>query len=185
MPNQPVNRYTPAAQLFHWLTAALLFLVVPIAWVMVNMRGTAKLAGLLFTIHESIGLTIFVLVAVRLWWRARHAPPPLPSNFAMLYRLAATVSHWILYVILIGMPVTGYLMNATSGFPISFFGILTLPQLPKLTFVSETAFWLHIGIGQWLLYALVLLHMAATVWHVAVQRDGTLNRMLPEQHESH
>jgi cytochrome b561 len=167
--------------MLHWLMASLLFIAVPIAWVMVNMPGSAKLAGLLFTIHESIGLTVLTLVAIRLWWRARHAPPPLPKSFAILDRLAATVSHWMLYVILVGMPVSGYLMNATSGFPTSYFGLVTMPQLPKSETISSAAFWLHIAIGQWLLYALVVLHLAATVWHVAVRRDNTLERMLPEQ----
>jgi cytochrome b561 len=177
----PVGRYSAVAQTLHWLTAALLLAVVPIAWVMVNMPGNAKLAGLLYTVHESIGLTILALIAFRLAWRARHAPPPFPRSFAVWDRVAATASHWMLYAILVGMPVSGYLMNATSGYPISYLGLVNLPQLPKSAPISSAASWLHLAVGQWLVYALVILHLAATIWHVAVQRDGTLERMLPTQ----
>jgi cytochrome b561 len=175
------TRYTPVAQALHWLGALLVFLTVPLAWVMVNMPSTAHLAGQLFTLHESIGLTILIIVAARLIWRARHPAPPLPQSFARWDRLAARVSHWLLYVILIGMPASGYLMNAAGGYPVGFFWLFDVPDLPKAQAVSDFAFRLHVVIGQWLLYGLVVLHLAATAWHVSVRRDGVLGRMLPKQ----
>jgi cytochrome b561 len=78
----PEGRYTPIAQALHWLAALLVFLTVPLAWVMVNMPPKAHLAGRLFTLHESLGLAILTIVAVRLTWRARHPAPPLPGSFA-------------------------------------------------------------------------------------------------------
>jgi cytochrome b561 len=175
------TRYTPVAQILHWLTALLVFLTVPVAWVMVNLPSTAPIAGQLFTLHESIGVTILTIVAVRLLWRARHPAPSLPERFARWDRLASRASHWLLYMILIGMPVSGYLMNAAGGYPIGFFWLFDLPGLPKIQMLSDLGFRLHVLIGQWLVYALVILHVAATAWHVAVKRDGTLERMLPEQ----
>ena len=68
-------RYTPLAQALHWLTALLVLLTVPIAWVMVNLPADAHIVGRLFTLHESIGLTILIIVAVRLIWRARGILP--------------------------------------------------------------------------------------------------------------
>ena len=91
------GRYTPVAQALHWLTALMVFLTLPLAWVMVNMPSTARIAGQLFTLHESIGLTILIIVAIRLIWRARHPAPPLPGSFARWDRLAARASHWLLY----------------------------------------------------------------------------------------
>jgi cytochrome b561 len=177
----PEGRYTPIAQVLHWLTALLVLLTLPVAWVMVNMPPTAHLAGKLFTLHESLGLTILTIVAVRLGWRARHPAPPLPPGFARWDRVAARASHWMLYVILVGMPVSGYLMNATGGYPVGFFWLFDVPSLPKIQMLSDFAFWVHVAIGQWLVYALVILHLAATAWHVAVRKDGTLERMLPRQ----
>jgi cytochrome b561 len=180
-PLAPQTRYTEVAQALHWLTALLVFLTIPLAWVMVNMPSTAHIAGQLFTLHESIGITILIIVATRLTWRARHPAPPLPESFARWDRLVAHVSHWLLYVILLGMPISGYLMNATGGDPTGFYWLFNLPNLPKNDALSNLGFWLHVVTGQWLLYALVILHVAATAWHVSVRKDGTLERMLPKQ----
>jgi Prokaryotic cytochrome b561 len=68
------GRYTLTAQALHWIAAALMVIVLPLAWVMVNMPQTAHGRGLLFTLHEFVGLTIVALVACRLAWRARDRP---------------------------------------------------------------------------------------------------------------
>jgi cytochrome b561 len=175
------SRYSPTAQILHWITAMLIFITIPLAWVMVNMPPSAHLVGRLFTLHESIGLTILAIVAVRLIWRATHPAPPLPTGLARWDKLVARVSHWMLYVILAGMPLSGYLMNATGGYPISFYWLCTVPGLPRNIMLADFGEWLHLAIGQWVLYALIALHIAATIWHVAVRRDGILNRMIPPQ----
>ena len=72
-------------------------------------------------------------------------------------------------------------MNATGGYPIGFYWLLSVPGLPKSAMLSDFGFWLHVVIGQWLLYVLVVLHVGATIWHVSVRKDGTLDRMLPKQ----
>jgi cytochrome b561 len=176
-------RYTLTAQALHWTTAALMFTVLPIAWVMTNMPETAHMRGLLFTLHKSVGLSIVMLVAIRLTWRVMYPAPPLTGRLGGWEKRAAIVSHWMLYVILIGMPVSGYLLDAAGGYPISYFGLFSVPVLPKSPTLANVATWVHVAVGQWLVYALILLHVAATVWHVAIRRDGVLNRMLPEQAE--
>ena len=81
------------------------------------------------------------------------------------------------------MPVSGCLLSAAGGHPVSYFGLFTLPGLPKNEGLAGAADWMHVAVGQWAVYALVLLHLAATAWHVAVRRDGVLERMLPAQEE--
>ncbi len=174
------GRYTLTAQALHWITAALMFTVLPLAWVMVNMPRDAPSRGLLFTLHKSIGLTIVALVAVRLLWRATH-PAPALVGLARWEAVTASASHWLLYLIMIGMPVSGYLLSAAGGHPVTYFGLLTLPGLPKNEALAHAATRAHVAVGQWAVYALILLHVGATVWHVAVRRDGVLNRMLPPQ----
>jgi cytochrome b561 len=175
------RRYTAAAQALHWVTAALMFTVLPLAWVMVNMAEGSPSRGLLYTLHKSVGLTILALVAVRLAWRARHPAPPLPGRLARWEAASAFASHWLLYLVLAGMPVSGYLLSAAGGHPVTYFGLFTLPGLPKDDALAQAALWTHVVVGQWLVYALILLHLAATAWHVAVRRDTILDRMLPEQ----
>ena len=144
------GRYSSLAQALHWLTALLVFLTLPTAWVMVNMPSTAHLAGRLFTLHESLGITILALVAVRLIWRASHPAPALPESLQRWDRIMARASHGMLYIILVAMPVSGYLMNATGGYPVGFFWLFNLPSLPNSPVVARFGFWLHVAVGQWL-----------------------------------
>jgi cytochrome b561 len=100
---KPRGRYTLTAQALHWITAALMFIVLPVAWVMMNMPETAARRSLLFTLHKSIGLTIVMIVALRLAWRAKHPAPPLGARLNSWEKGTAIVSHWMLYVVLVGM----------------------------------------------------------------------------------
>ena len=175
------RRYTATAQALHWVVAALMFTTLPLAWVMVNMARTAPSREWIYTLHKSFGLTVLLLVAVRLAWRAIHPAPPLPGRMARWERSIATLSHWLLYGILVGMPMSGYVLSATGAIGVPFFDLFWLPDLPKSQAANDAARWLHVAIGQWLVYVLIVLHVAATAWHAAVRRDGVLDRMLPEQ----
>ena len=175
------TRYTATAQALHWIVAALMFAVIPLAWVMVNMARTAPSREWIYTLHKSFGMTILLLVAVRLAWRAAHPAPPLPGTMGRWERGLAEASHWLLYLILVGMPVSGYVLSATGAAGVPYFDLFTFPTLPKNQAWNDAARWVHAAIGQWLVYGLIVLHVAATAWHAVVRRDGLLDRMLPEQ----
>ena len=179
-----VHRYTATAQALHWVVAVLMFVVVPLAWVMVNLPRTAPWREELYTLHKSIGLTILALVAVRLAWRATHPAPALPGRMARWEQAGAFASHWLLYLILVGMPVSGYLLSAAGGNPVTYFDLFTLPGLSTSPALRRAAIWIHVVTGQWAVYGLVVLHLIATAWHVVVRRDGVLDRMLPVQEEA-
>ena len=181
VPAVPMRRYTATAQALHWVVAALMFAVIPLAWVMVNMARTAPSREWMYTLHKSVGMTILMLVAVRLAWRAWHPAPPLPGNLARWERSMAFASHWMLYIILVGMPVSGYVLSATGAVGVPYFDLFNFPTLPKNQAVNDAARWVHAAVGQWLVYALIVLHVLATAWHAAIRRDGVLDRMLPEQ----
>ncbi len=175
------RRYDATAQALHWVTALLMFAVIPLAWVMVALPHGAPAREFYYTLHKSVGLTILVLAAVRLAWRAAHPAPPSPSSLARWEHAAARVSHWLLYLILVGMPASGYVMSAAGGHPVTYFGLFTLPGLPHSQKAASVAYWLHVVTGQWAVYALIVLHLFATVWHVALRRDAVLGRMLPPE----
>ncbi len=177
------ERYTATAQALHWLTAALMLAALPLAWVGVNMPEAAPGHEGVISLHKSVGLTILAVVAVRLAWRASHPPPPLSAAVARWEQRASTASHWMLYAILLGMPLSGYLLSAAAGHATTYFGLVRLPSLPESRSLQHAALVVHVVVGQWLVYALILLHVAATAWHVAVKRDGVLDRMLPPQVE--
>jgi cytochrome b561 len=174
------GRYTAIAQSLHWVSAALMLAVLVLAWVMESLPNGDASRATVVMLHKSVGLTILALTAARLIWRAIH-PPPSAMRWAAWEAAAATASHWLLYLVLLAMPISGYLISAGRGRAIPYFGLFEVPLLTPAT----DAIW-RIGatvhaVGQWALYALVALHIAAAVWHVAVRRDGTLDRMLPEQ----
>lgn len=171
-------RYAPAAQLLHWVTSAALFVMLPFVWVAENFpEGPVRVFW--YLLHESVGICIFLLVIARVTWRFAHRPPAMPRTRPPVVRAVASLSHWLLYTVLLVMPVTGYLM-AGNGQPVPFFGLFALPGLPKNDALGELANAVHVY-TQFVVYALVAFHIGATVWHVAVLRDGTLDRMLPRQ----
>jgi cytochrome b561 len=133
----------------------------------------------MMVLHRSLGVTIFAVVVVRLAWRLTHPAPPSPSGAPRVTELISQVTHGLLYALLLLMPVTGYLQSA-DGRPVSYLGLFNLPQLPKDKALGDVANVFH-HLGQWGLYTLVGLHVGATVWHVAIRRDGLLSRMIPPQ----
>jgi cytochrome b561 len=172
------GRYDGVAQALHWVTTLLLFLMLPFVWVAENFpEGPVRVFW--YLLHESSGIMILLLVVARLAWRHGHPPPP-PGQVRGLPWLLARLNHGLLYLVLLVMPVTGYLM-AGNGQPVPFLGLVDLPGLPKNDALGVLGNRIHVA-GQFAVYALVILHIAGTAWHVAVRRDGTLDRMLPPQH---
>jgi len=174
----PPARYSAVAQLLHWVTTAALFLMLPFVWIAENFPdGPAKVFW--YMLHESLGICIFLLVIARVTWRFVRPPPDPARTGSRALDALAQLNHWLLYAVLIVMPVTGYLM-AGNGQPVPIFGIFALPGLPKDDPLGLLADTIHIY-AQFALYAAVFLHLAGTVWHVGVLRDGLLDRMLPPQ----
>lgn len=171
-------RYTGIAQALHWITVAALCFLLPFVWVAENFPP-GPVRTLWYLLHESMGVTVLLLVIIRLTWRWRHVGPPPPATVSQRMQIVAKLNHWLLYAILLVMPVTGYLM-AGNGQSVPYFGIISLPALPKNDPLGVAANQIHVW-GQFVLYGLVVLHVAATAWHVAIRRDGLLSRMLPPQ----
>jgi cytochrome b561 len=177
---RPATRYTATAQWLHWIIALLILATIPIAWQMIEMKPGLPVRTVYFTTHKSLGVTILLLAVARLVWRSRHPAPPIPLGWPRWAASAAKTNHILLYVLLLAMPASGYLRSATDGHGISYLGLFDLPHLPQNDHVSRLALAFHHA-GQWPLYALVVLHVLGTAWHVVVRRDGALDRMLPPQ----
>jgi cytochrome b561 len=173
-----MNRYTGVAQALHWLTAAALCLLLPFVWVAENFPpGPVRVFW--YMAHESMGISVFLMVLMRLTWRWRHGAPAHPPGTGRVAAILAALNHGLLYAVLLVMPVTGYLM-AGNGQDVPFFRIIALPGFAHNEPLGIFADTVHVWC-QFAVYGLILLHVAATVWHVAVRRDGLLDRMLPPQ----
>ena len=173
------RRYTEVAQHLHWLTPPIVAAQVVIAWVMLSLPDKSATGGLLFSLHKSIGVTIWLLIAVRLAWRATHPAPRAGREMPRWMDVVGRLNHGLMYLVLFAMPISGYVMSAMGPHGVSVWG-LPLPGLPKVEAVQKLAQTGHY-VAQWALYLLVLLHVGATAFHVAVRRDGVLERMIPAQ----
>ena len=172
------ERWGPVSQLLHW-TIVMLF--GWLAWrglTMVDMPATpAKIEA--YALHKSLGLTLLALVVLRLAWRmVAGSAIALPGTPRWQARLAS-VTHAGMYALLFAIPLSGWLFNSASGYPLQWFGQFNLPALAgRDAGVAQLARQLH-EYGAWLLLALVGLHAAAALYHHFVRRDATLRRMLP------
>lgn len=172
------SRFGAVSQALHWAVVALM---VAIFWVAISMDGLPLGPELfrLVNLHKSLGLTILVIMLIRLVWRHVSPPPPLPEAMPGWERRAAHLSHGLFYVLLIAQPLIGVLHSWSSNFPVVVYGLFTLPNPlgPHKAWV-EPLEGLH-GFLGWSLAALVGLHVAAALKHHFVTRDDVLLRMLP------
>jgi cytochrome b561 len=175
------TQYGSVARFLHWAIAILIIVTLPCAWVMTN-SGPGPLQNFLFVVHESIGLTVLALAILRVIWRLVEPPPPLPASVPPGQALLAHLNHWLLYLLLFLMPVSGYLSVVAGGYPLNFFGLFDVPRLVAksdgLGKFTETA---HFTL-QYAVYALVLVHVAAALHHHWARHDGVLRRMWPARH---
>lgn len=173
-----IDRYTPTAIALHWLIALLIFAAFPLGLYMHDLPlSPTKLR--LYSYHKWIGVTIFMLAIFRLWWRARHPTPALPLTMKKWEKIAAHATHHSIYLLLIIIPLSGWLMSSAKGFQTVWFGVLPLPDLVgKNKELAATLETLHI-IFNFTLLALVVAHIGAAIKHHYAERDDILTRMLP------
>ena len=166
----------------HWLT---LLLLVCMAWLGLTMgdlpNGPDKIAT--YALHKSIGITILMLVLLRIGWRwYAGAPDGVPGTPRWQERIAS-LTHLALYALLLAMPLSGWILNSASGFPLQWFGLVNLPAIAgKDHDLHELAEDIH----EWLFWAMVtlaVLHAAAAFYHHLFVRDATLARMLPARRQ--
>jgi cytochrome b561 len=174
-----IDCYGPVARGLHWVIAGLAVIVVVLGWAMPEAPRETYSRNMLLALHRSLGLTILLLMLFRIFWRLCHPAPPLPADFPRIEALAAYADHALLYLLFLVMPLSGYLNAAFAGHTIKFFGLVTIPPLvPQNDRLSQAAIAVHLA-GQFLVYGLVGVHVAAALTHRFVRRNTILDRMLP------
>jgi cytochrome b561 len=174
----PPTSYTKVAVAMHWLIALLIFLNVGLGFFMETFPKKAPGHDEVLFYHASFGSLIFMLAVFRLFWRSTHKPPALPSTIPAWQRGLAHTLHWVLYSLMLLVPLTGYLHRMAGGHPVSFFGLGYLPVLigkdEPLRLLTDT---LHVSL-VWVLCTLVVGHIGAALKHRLIDRDGVIQRML-------
>jgi cytochrome b561 len=171
------QRFGTVAIVLHWFIAAAMLFSLALAWYLEDLDGEEKIAWL--AVHKWSGMVIFVVAIVRLLWRIRHPAPDYGFEMPRWQHIAAHATHILLYVLLFSMPITGYVAETARGRDTTFFGVFPIPALVplnrKLSFYALTVHdWSQYG-----LYALILLHVGAALYHQTVLRDRLMSRMWP------
>lgn len=168
--------YAPVAKGLHWLMAALILGLAALGLVMHEMP-LSPLKLELYAWHKWFGVTVFLLVWLRLAWRLTHRPPALPATLSPPLQRLAHAGHALLYGLMIVIPLSGWLMSSAKGVQTVWFGLVPLPDLlgrdRELGDLLQQA---HKLLNLLLLLTLAG-HVLAALWHHFVLKDDTLRRM--------
>lgn len=171
------NTYGSVSRALHWLMALLIIGMLVGGFTMGELARDHSLRPLLYSLHKSSGALLLVLIALRVLWTLLN-PKPQPLGGSSLSNQVARVVHLGLYLLMIGLPLSGYLLVAsgTSVKPFEFFGLFALPKIAPNDWLHEAAEELHGGL-PWFAVALIAAHIAGGLKRHFIQRDGTLARM--------
>lgn len=177
MPDGIRPAYDLTARIFHWFTAVLVLTMIPFGIVMLRIDA-GPTQDLLFNLHRSIGVILLPIVLLRLFWRLKHPPLPLPEDIPLLQRGVAHATHWMLYLLLIVQPIIGWIGTSAYRAPITVFWLFTLPPIwPEDRAFSEAILKVHQNLG-FLIAALVCAHIGGALFHHFVQKDRVLMHMV-------
>jgi cytochrome b561 len=168
--------YSRGAIAFHWGIAALVLFNL-----FVGLFHESLLEGIrVMPVHKAVGMTVLVLTLGRIGWRLAHKPPHLPDAMPGWEKTTAKAVHFVLYALLLILPLTGWLLssNPERPRPIDWFGLFQIPVLPATPGLAGAAHEAHELLG-FLMAALVVIHTAGALRHHFLLRDRVLERMLP------
>ena len=171
-------QYTRTAKSLHWLMALLIIGLIPLGLYMHELPLSPQKLQL-YSWHKWIGVTVFVLLLVRVSWRLTHQPPALPWHMSKVEQLAAHAGHIVLYLLMLAIPLSGWLMSSAKGFQTVWFGVLPIPDLlGKDKALGDTLAEVHEFLS-WTLVAVLVAHVAAALKHHFIDKDDVLLRMAP------
>ena len=173
-----MKRYTPTAIALHWLMVLLIFGLLALGFTMRDLPLSPEKLQL-YSWHKWAGVTAFLLVLVRLAWRLSHRPPALPASMSAPMQLAAHAGHFVLYALMIAIPLSGWLMSSAKGIQTVYFGVLPIPDLiGKDRELGDLLGGVHEYLN-WLFVAVLVGHIGAAFKHHYIDKDDILTRMLP------
>lgn len=171
------DTYGSVAKWLHWIIALLIIGMLALGIYMADLPIN-PLKHKLYGWHKQVGILILMLVGVRVVWRLVSVDPTLPPHMAAWEKFAAKAMHYLLYIFMFAMPLTGWAMSSAAGFPASFFGLFVMPDLVApnealAKLLGET----HEILGYSLI-VLIVGHAGAALKHHFIDKDDVLRRML-------
>ena len=172
------DHYPATSKLLHWLVAICVLTTAPVAIAMTRV-GKGPTQDMLYNFHKSLGVLILILMMLRLINRLAVGAPIADPGIAPWQKTVSSIVHTSLYVLLLAMPIVGYIANSAYGAATPFFGLFDLPSIvAKNDALATQLFAIHRWVG-FLVIFLVLMHVGAALYHYIILRDSVLQRMLP------
>jgi cytochrome b561 len=176
-PIPTLRRFTPLQRTLHWVMAVCILAMLFIGVGMVSTVAQDYLT--LVNIHKPLGILILILALIRLVVRLVYGAPPLPLDLPEPRKLAAYLSHYALYALMIAMPLIGWAMLSAAEYPVVIWPGVWLPQILPLSPSLHTLLWNAHFYLAFLFFALILMHLAAGLFHALIRRDGVFDAMGP------
>lgn len=170
-------RFAPLQRLLHWLMALGIIAMLFIGVGMVSTVTPTHLA--LVSIHKPLGVALLALVVIRIASRLKYGAPALPADMPEAMKLAARLSHVAFYLLMVAMPLLGWAMLSAADYPVTLWGGVTLPAIVPASRELHALLWDAHRYLAFAFFALVLLHIAAALFHALVRRDGVFQQMAP------
>lgn len=173
------RRYSIGAMIFHWVIAVAVIVNWRLAENAHHAQSPADRSAI-FADHKALGILILALTIGRLLWRWTHPVLPLPSDLAKWEKTLARIVHVVFYVLLIALPLGGWIANSLAGREIDMFGLFTIPALPlgDNPEAAKSIFSIHATGGSIFIY-LIALHILGALKHTFFDKNGGIFRMLP------
>jgi cytochrome b561 len=169
------TRFTVPQRLLHWLMAICILSMLFIGVGMVSTVTSKYLT--LVQIHKPLGIAILVLALIRLTLRIVYGAPALPADLPEPIKLAANLSQYIFYVLMIGMPLIGWAMLSAASYPVVLFGSVHLPSILPLSPSLHTLLWHAHYLLAFAFFAFILMHVSAILFHKLIRNDGVFETM--------
>ena len=174
------QRYSHGAIALHWIIALLIAMNYFIAWRADGLPKPLRMEVMGY--HKAWGILILALSVLRLVWRFTHRPPPLLESLKSWEAALAKVTHWLFYGLIIAVPLAGWSLHsaASNGMAVSWFGLFGVPALPVGGDKQTIGLFRELHeMSATLMLGLIALHVAASLKHIVIDRDGTMRRILP------
>jgi len=164
-------RYNRVQIILHWIIAAIVFFMIALGLYMIELPkqselepGEESVRAFYFLLHKSMGITVAMLILLRIFWRITHKVPPLPDTVPKWQQKAAVAVHWLLYAIMIAMPFSGYMQSMFSKYDTKFWGIV-LPRVAEADKAMRETFCQVHEILAFLFIGAIIIHIAAAIKH--------------------
>lgn len=170
------RRFTALQRALHWLMAAFILAMLFIGVGMVSTVSQRYLT--LVSIHKPLGIAILVLVLLRIGVRLRFGAPPLPADLPEPMKLAAHLSHYAFYALMLAMPLIGWAMLSAAAYPVQVLNFTLPPIVPQSDTLHSLLWTAHYTLA-FAFFALILLHLSAALFHALIRRDDVFGAMAP------